>query len=230
MIKLLIALIILTACGLSVGQGHAAAGWPFQTSLLRYVSVQRELALSPATVKKIAGVRSAADKRYLSMISPSPSNPNVPRALTYAQRAEEARKTDEAILSLLSSRQKSRLMEIGVQYAGAYGLMDRKLGQSIGITADQDRQLREAAVKRNKSFSDAMSAAVGNGHLSGSNPRMAEQKLAAAQVARMRALESDLVKILTHRQLRLWKQMQGKPFPIEQLYAPVKARVLNARS
>ncbi|MFI5384801.1 MAG: hypothetical protein ACHQ50_01665 [Fimbriimonadales bacterium] len=203
---------------------------PYPVFLLGYPSVAKDLGLSATTVKKIDRIEKEAVKRHLAMISPTPSHPNSTRPMTPAQRQEEARKTSEAMLALLSPTAKARLRQIGLQYFGAYALADPTMSRSIQITPAQQSKLRDAANKRAKAFQQILAAITPTPHLAGSNPQDASRKISAAQVAKIRGLESDAAKILNRRQMQQWKRMQGRPFPIETLYAPVQAKVVTARS
>ncbi|HWA83063.1 MAG TPA: hypothetical protein VG820_06505 [Fimbriimonadaceae bacterium] len=205
-------------------QHQAAPKQRYPTFLLNYPSLQKELGLSPTVVKKIAQIQRDAEKHYLGMISPKPNNPNELNRPTMQQMLTQQEKRDDAIATLLTERQKERLKQVGLQYAGALALSDRTVFASLKITPEQEKKLRAASLKEQKTFSDEIRQATTTTHVSPTNPvppKERMEQLSKARVKMMRAFQADAEKILTPPQVAKWKAMLGKPFPVETLYAPL---------
>ncbi|HVT14457.1 MAG TPA: hypothetical protein VHE55_19505 [Fimbriimonadaceae bacterium] len=196
----------------------------YPTFLLNYSSLQKELGLSPAVVKKIAQIQKDAEKHYLGMISPKPNNPNQLNRPTMQQMFAQQEKRDDAIIALLNEHQRARLKQVGLQYAGPLALGDRSIFATLKITPDQEKKLRAASMKEQKTFTDEIRQATTTTHVSPTNPVSPKQRmeqLTKARIKMMHAFQADAEKILTPAQVTKWKAMLGKPFPVETLYAPL---------
>ena len=108
--------------------------------LLRQESVQKELGLSTdlvARVKEVIGER-GEELRNLREMSEDE------RRAAMAEQAKRVREQEAAIEKLLDGKQLDRLRQIRVQALGPRALMDEKIAEQIGLTADQQATLRKA--------------------------------------------------------------------------------------
>jgi hypothetical protein len=228
-------LILFALLSIAFAQTHKPQPLPklqtqYPVYLLQYPSVSKELGISSSVRQKVTKIRSDADRRRLAMMAPTTAHPNQPR-FSAQEYIAEAKRTDDAILALLSSKQKARLAEIGLQYAGAFGLLDTRVGRELNMTTQQQLRLQDAATKRERAFAQVMrSITGGSAHLVGSDPKAQTKKLMDARIAMIKNLNGDAVNILTPVQRTKWSHMQGKPFPVESLYAPHPANSMNVKS
>ncbi len=201
----------------------------YRTNLLDYPSVQRELGLTNPVIQKVGKIRADSVRSQLRMISPTPSNPTQARPLNADQALELIRKTDQALLALLSPTQKGRLKQIGLQYAGVLGLFDNDVAQVLQITSAQRAKLLQAIKSRNEGFQKSFSNLMGNGHIIGRDPQGNMKKITTAQIELHNKLVSDATAILTRSQVSVWHQMEGKPFAISALIGPREAPSINVK-
>ena len=92
--------------------------------------------LIPVLLLALMGSLSAQtpQKKFMAAISPSATNPSQNRQPTAADVKKQVTQTEAAILKLLSAKEKARLKEIGVQYAGAFGLVDERMAKALGLS------------------------------------------------------------------------------------------------
>jgi hypothetical protein len=214
--------VLLVAAG-SVNAQFAPKQGGYPTHLLPYPAVQKDLGISAITAKKVAGIFRASQKRYLAMISPTPSHPNNVQQPTSAQVAAEVKRTEAELIVLLNAKQRARLREIGIQSVGAFGLTGGDLGATLKITPAQRKKLTDAGNRLRKEFQAKMNGVVKAGHVTPKNrTQLSEtrQKLTEARFVMMRKLAAEAGKILTGQQMAQWRRLQGKPFPIETLFGP----------
>jgi hypothetical protein len=219
--------VILFVCVLVLATAAGAQQKGYPTHLLNYPSVQKELGMTNKDVLKLKATFAASQKRYLAMLSPSPSNPRDVRQPTLAQVKSELNRTESEVLVLLNTKQRARLRQIGYQSVGAFGLSSPEMVAQLKITEVQRGKLREASNRHRRQLQAKMNELVKPGHVSPKNPapRMVKVKEVTAKLAMMKALSAEAEKILTRKQLAEWKAMQGRPFPIETLLgAPAMPR------
>lgn len=222
--KRTLSLLLLLIASIGFAQTKPGLKDRYPTFLLNYESLQKELKLSPAVVKKIVQIQKDGEKRYLALISPKPTNPEQLSRPTLAQIQAQQAKTDDTIVALLSKQQKDRLKQVGLQYGGLFALGDRNTFSALKITNDQQKKLRDASIKEEKVYASVVREASTSTHISPKNPVSPKQRMvqmAQARVKMMRALQADAEKILTPAQVTQWKAMLGKPFPVETLYMPL---------
>lgn len=217
---------LLIICGLLV----ACAAWgqklpapsPYPIFLLRYGPVKKDLGLTPQVSKKIEGIQNAAQKQLMAAMAPNVSHPNTTHAPTYQEMAAQAKKSDSSILALMSASQKTRLRQIGLQYAGVYGLQDPAIAGPLKITPDEHKRLMEAIKKRAADMGKTVQSLMPSTHLvpGKSHPVDSMNRITNARIAMLKALDGDARKILTPAQVSAWTKMKGKPFPVEVLYGP----------
>ena len=234
MIKRILVLLTLCAVAMTQAQGTPKDRSRYPTFLVSgYPSVRKDLGLSDSVSKKIARIQSESEKRNLMMISPTPANPNQVHRPSFAEIQAAMSKTENSILALLSTKQKARLRQIGYQYAGGFGIGEPEVAQALHITAAQRTKLSEVGRKALISYSQAMKSVVKNPHVTQGktkDPNITSKEFGTLRVKMMKVLDADVAKILTAKQLAQWRQMQGKPFPVATLYAPVMKRAAAARS
>jgi len=187
--------------------------------LLPYASVQKDLQLSPAVVQKIAKVEADARQRQLKMLSSIEAGKQV-APIPRDEAVAEMRTHDATLVALLSASQRARLKEIGLQAEGINGLVKPSMTKVLLLTPDQVTRLLQASRMRQMELRKLRADLIGNGHLSGKNPKESANRLAAAQAKSIRIMDSDAEKILTAKQVKRWKGMMGRVFPIETLFLP----------
>jgi hypothetical protein len=221
--KRLLILLLLLAAALSFAQG---APDRYPVFLLSYPSLQRDLQLAPATVKKINAIQQAAEKWYMAQISPTPGNPSSLHQPDFKAVQQHALQTEQQIVALLSASQKTRLRQVGFQYAGPLALTDPRIANQLGVTAKQNAALLAAGKKARSEFEAKMRDISTNTHLQPGKVDSVQamtKKITAAKLAMAKSLNVSASQILTSNQMTQWKKMQGRPFPIEALYSqPVR--------
>jgi hypothetical protein len=224
MIRRLVLFVCLTAMAATVNAQRAPEkGYP--TNLLSYPSVQKDLGLSVAASKKIADIERASQKRYMAMLSPSPSNPQNVKQPTQAQMMAELKRKDAELLALLNAKQKKRLREIGVQAMGAFALPAPELSVALSITPAQKKKLIEAGNAARKDYRNTTSRLVQPGHVTPKNQIARDkvgQQLIAARMQMFKKVDAAANAILTRQQKAKWQAMKGRPFPVETLLGPPK--------
>lgn len=154
--------------------------------LLRQESVQKELGLSTdviAKLKEIVGERGEALRNLRDM-------PEEERRAAMAEQAKVIREQESAIEKVLDGKQLDRLRQIRVQALGPRALMDEKVAEQIGLTADQQATLR-------KTMEEARQGERG--------PEMRQK------------LEATVQGMLTAEQKTKLETLRGKPFDVSTL-------------
>jgi hypothetical protein len=190
--------------------------------LLRYRSLQKELRLSTATAAKIDKIQKAANAWYIGQISPTAAHPESTHQADPTAVRAHALKVEQEIVALLNGSQRTRLREVGIQYAGAFSLGDKTISKSLGITPDQLNKLRAAGNDAIKSFNKQLSVISKNDHVTpgkGHDPKLAMGAIRSARLKMRTQLKASVKKILSAKQYSQWQKMQGRPFPVETLYS-----------
>jgi hypothetical protein len=220
MIKPILFVVTLLACSLAGAQLPSIQVPEYQTFLLQYDSVQKELGISKAMALKMANVRAEARKTFMAVIQPATQSPTTQHHTPMAKVQAEVQKLDAKIVALLSTAQKARLKQIGLQYSGGFALADTRTAKALGISPEQQRKINMATLKAIRSMKSSETTTRGNGFKNRANPRTALQHMAAERKKMLADLDADAVKILTPAQVASWRKMQGKKFPIETLFMP----------
>lgn len=224
-----IVILLLSMLGTASAQSRYRPAYPL--FLLRYPSVQKELGLGFTVGKKLAQIQADYERRHMAMISPTASNPSVVRNPSAADLDANAKTADNQRLALLNAKQKVRLKEIGVQYAGGFGLGDPQIGGPLAITPEQQKKLQKASdiamAAYKKKFNDLTRT---NAAKPKESYLATNQMLAQLQLNSLQDFNKVALKILTPTQVARWKQMQGKPFPLGPLFAPIVGAAKSVRS
>lgn len=213
-------IVFFLVAAISFAQTTSSSEYPL--FLLRRSLVQKELKISAATAKKLDQIQKESMARYLKLIAPGPEDPSQVRAADPVKVRQERMKTDAAMLALLSATQKSRLLQIGYQYNGAFSFAEPTVAKKLGLSANQKSKLDSAAKAAMDEYHKAVSPIVRPGSIVKPHTPIATttKRLMEAKVTMMKKLNAAADKILTGAQRKVWKQMQGKPFDVAPLYNP----------
>jgi hypothetical protein len=184
--------------------------------LLQHEAVQRELKLSPDQISHI----DQAEKDY--------------RSDTHRTRSWDSDEEHAAVAKYLSAPQLKRLREISMQTNGPIVLIVDFVAERIGAGPQRQKQIKRA-------FSSAINEAIQpmtkeiekavNEELksAGNDPDEVEAKAEKASEHASKISESadhgsiernaakKILDTLTPTELKAWKDLQGAPFPVEQL-------------
>jgi hypothetical protein len=223
MIRVLSILTLVLSVGLAQGQRFEMP--EYSTFLLRYPTVQKELGLSSAVAGKLMRIRHDAQREYMKFLTPKPGS-GVASQPSLATVQAQSRKVDAAQVALLNTRQKARLREIGLQYAGGFALADAGVSKSLRITPGQRKALENAGLEAMKHYNLALRnfTPKGTGFKNRAVQAEVMRKLVGARLQMLREVDAAAAKILAPAQLASWSRMKGKPFNLASVMGPVPAR------
>lgn len=224
-------LVLLPLAGIAVASAQEPSDYPIH--LTSYPSVRKELKLNAEVVGKIDKIKKESQAKFMAMIAPTAKNPNQIRDVDRATAMKERAKADRAVLALLSAEQKTRLMQIGFQYDGAFAFGKPFVVKALGITPDQRQKLDGVFGASIRKYQASVMPIAKPGSIVGrgdTNPKSTVKKLMEAKLVLMKAVNAGSLKVLTSAQRTKWAKMQGKPFDVLSLYAPVSGRTLAGHS
>jgi type 1 glutamine amidotransferase len=162
--------------------------------LLGQESVRKELKLSPDQVKQLA----ALQKKWWGQGQALASLKEPERGRKIEQMGRESAK---ALADILSAEQARRLKQIVYQQQGTAALGEPDVAQALGLTDDQQEQIRQASEETKQKV----------GALA--RPGAVPGKEARARIKAIRKAGSDrALAVLTADQKAAWKGLQGAPF------------------
>lgn len=191
------------------GQRGFGGGGLSKSALLRLDSVQDELGLEEVQIEDLQqalgggrGERGAGGERpnFRDMSDEERRAAMQERReqMTTMQQAQE-----EKLAEILDADQMERLGEIYVQVGGVAALMDPATAEHLGITEEQQDEMRQAV---RDAMSD-MRGQRGEGDREGMRERMAEAREKMQQAA---------VDVLSTEQQEQYEAMKGEPFALSQ--------------
>jgi putative heme-binding domain-containing protein len=183
---------------LSLAPAAAVAQLPFgggndSLRLLRQESVQKELKLSAAQVKKVGELSEKMGEKFREVFAA----PEEERGKKIQQLRQE---NEKAVAGLLDLRQAKRLREIVYQRQGTAALAEPDVARALGLSDDQTRQLRK--------INQDTAARVRELFQGGPPDDDTRKKIGELQ----RAASEKRLKLLSDKQKAKWKDLQGKPF------------------
>ena len=173
-------------------EGSVPEGTTVKLLLLRQKSVQKELALTPETIKKIADFTQAQSEA----------------AHKTADLGEAARKevfarlliqNDRFLAETLNAKQSKRLEQIELQFTALTHLTKPEMAKELKLTDDQVRKFKDMQTEARKALADLIDAKDRTGKT--------EKFAKLREEARTRILA-----ILTDEQKTKMKEIAGPPF------------------
>lgn len=135
-------------------QGILQGGGAGSAMLLRAEVVQKDLQLSDEQKESITKLQDKAREAFSGLQGLSDEERRT--------KMQELRKDQEEQLGkILNDKQKARLKEIGLQQAGALGLANKDVAESLKLTDDQVNKIKELADNYRTEMRDAVQAAAG---------------------------------------------------------------------
>ncbi len=120
---------------------------------------------------------------------------------------ERAKKSDEAIKTLLKPEQWTRLSELRVQREGVRALAREEVQKQLGLTAEQTAKIKTLT------DANAPTGGFGGGRPGGQDQSEEEQRKAREERdAKRAAFDKDMAAVLTADQAAAWTKMQGAKF------------------
>jgi|GEM_PF-3720648 len=234
MVRFTIMLSALSTVVLALAPGQTVdVSSKYPVYLVHYPSVQKDLELSRAALEKLAALEKHQRQIQMNMITEVATSPNgrpqplTPRART--QAGAEMLKLNAEMLAVLSPAQKARLKEIGLQSVGVDALRSPVIAALLNLNESQRTRLIASGDSHHQAYRKEMISLVGDGHIGAKNMNENAQKLAVARRDMIVQLDADAAKILTAKQEKMWKAMEGRTFPIETIFVPEPALAVNVR-
>uniref|UniRef100_A0A7C2NW95 Periplasmic heavy metal sensor n=1 Tax=Schlesneria paludicola TaxID=360056 RepID=A0A7C2NW95_9PLAN len=171
-----------------------------QFLLMEQPSVQQEL---QATAEQVQAVRALGERQRAQLEGIS----QLPQSEVVAKLQQVQSTADTEMKRILSPEQHRRLSQIALQQAGPLiGLSHPEVAKAVGLTADQQAQLR---VFRE----DLMTQVASNLQGGGVGPRRGGLLAGIAEVqTAKRDADARALKLLTPEQQVAWREQQGEPF------------------
>ena len=192
--KWAVALLVVAVCGATAraAEPDVPEGTVVKLLLLRQKSVQKELELTPETIKKIADFTQAQSEA----------------AHKTADLGEAARKevfarlltqNDRFLAETLNAKQSKRLEQIEMQFTALTHLTKPEMAKELKLTDDQVRKFKDMQTEARKALADLIDAKDRTGKT--------EKFAKLREEARTRILA-----ILTDEQKTKMKEIAGPPF------------------
>jgi hypothetical protein len=122
-----------------------------------------------------------------------------------AKSNETNQKLRGVIAKTLNADQRARFLQIELQWSsGAWILLRAEVSQSLELTNDQRREIRDLAKKSGQTADELRST------VNADNRQEVQRKIAATLAETREAA----LKLLTEKQKNKWKEQMGKPFEI----------------
>jgi hypothetical protein len=192
------------------GRGGFGGGRMSPAALLSNPSVQKELGLTPAQIKKVTDVTEAVRDKHQHERAALQSLPGDERrekaqALNQAMAAE----AEEGLKGVLQPDQAKRLNQIALQALGVGAFLDAEVQKKVHLRDDQKDKLKTIAEDAQDNMREAF-----RGLARGADP--AARQEAMKQVAALRKEAMDKAKrVLNAEQKKAWEDMTGKPFQVQ---------------
>ena len=106
--------------------------------------------------------------------------------------------------TILNADQMKRLDEIGVQLAGNRALLLPAVQKALGLSEDTIKKAQDLQTKQGEANRSIQEKVM--------NQEISREEAQAAREKNNKALEDELVKLLSAEQAAKLKEMQGKPF------------------
>ena len=113
-------------------------------------------------------------------------------------------KAKEELAKILNADQMKRLDEIGVQLAGNRAIFVPAVQKALGLSEDTIKQAQALQTKQNEANQSIQEKAR--------NQEISREEAQAAREKNNKALDDELIKLLSAEQAAKLKEMQGKPF------------------
>ena len=198
------------------GGGRGGFGGGGISSLLTMEEVQKEISITDeqkAELTKIgeaargAGGAAGFDREAFEKLTEEERNKKF--AEMRAAGEERAKKSEEAIKTLLKPEQWARLSELRAQRDGTRAWSREDVQKALGLTAEQ--------IAKIKTLNDANAPTGGFGGPGGGRPGQdqseeEQRKAQEERAAKRAAYEKDMAAVLTADQTAAWAKMQGAKF------------------
>lgn len=177
--------------------------------------VRKELGISPAIGQKINSKLTGAIKSSMDSMRSLPKDAKPDDRIKF-MRANQARqqKVQSECLALLSSSQKARLKQIGIQQMGPGALLHPEIQKSLGLTAPQTTKIREIVTTGTQKMIEGLQAS-GKQPKTPAEARATFAKFAKAREAAQKKMMEASLKQLSTPQRSKWASIQGKPFKLD---------------
>lgn len=180
--------------GMRMGMNQPGGG---PASILRRPDVQAELKLTDKQKEQISDIQQA-QREVMREAMQGGGQPD--RALMEKTNKE----AEKQMLALLDDGQKKRLREVWIQIAGINAILDAKVQEDLGFTAEQKKQVKDLNEAQRKEQESAMQAMR--------DGTMDRQTLQDSMGKAREKFKADLEKIPTAEQKAKLKEMGGKEF------------------
>ncbi len=189
--------------------GFGRGGGVGRLALLRVEAVQKELEMSADQVagvqklqEELRGTRGQGGQRQNLQDLTQEQRQELMRERR--QRAAERAEQELAKLgTMLSKEQMGRLEQIVVQVRGASALQDPAVAKKLGITEQQQEEIRQANQDANSSMREQMQALRDSSDREQARAKMAELRSKAGE---------KVLAVLSAEQRKNFDEMKGEPF------------------
>lgn len=187
------------------GRGRGGGGFGGPTGLLMIPEVRAELKVTDEQHQKLRtaleGLRSEGGGGQRGGFG----NLSEEERAEMRKRMEELqKKTDEAMKSVLSEEQITRLRQLDIQRQGAQALGRPDVAEKLGLTDEQKTKMREIQEAARPDFS-----AFGN--LRDASPEEREKVMSEMRSKREKA-DADVMALLDTEQKAIWESLIGEKF------------------
>jgi hypothetical protein len=167
---------------------------PSAAMLLGQESIQKELKLSAAQLKKVEEWSEKMREKMQDIF-----------ALEEPERGKKLQElnweNDLALAALLTSEQAKRLKQIGYQQQGTAALMTPEVARAVGLSDEQQKQIGQISEETNKQTRALF------------QPGVPPDDATRAKMDALRKAGSDkMLAVLTDAQKTAWQDLQGRPF------------------
>jgi hypothetical protein len=124
--------------------------------------------------------------------------------------------TAKRILATLTSSQRQRLWEVGIQNEGPFALRNAEVAKRIGVTPDQKAKI-EVIAKRTAGQSDELNAKMGS-EIEVAKSEKQRTQIVKSYEPKLKAIESkgeaEVMALLSKAQVQKWQKAKGKPYKL----------------
>lgn len=229
-------LLLVLAC-LSLGQGRPGFGMAQPNIMnvgagyLMIPSVQKELALSPATSKKIQDKMMTATRTMMPPPSSAGKTQDQKTQMAdFSKRMAAIQKVQGECVAMLTPAQKTRLKQITIQQMGASAMFNADIKKELGLNETQTKQISNFMQAAYKDMFSRPNLKPGQRPTQQEQMKMMQDMAKKQEIAKTK-INGQTMKVLTPTQQSKWKAMQGKPFKLDMMgmmrSAPGSTRRVN---
>lgn len=184
---------------------------------LQRPDVQKELKLSPDTIKKLGEIQIGMQTQMREKFQEMQQGGGEFNQEAMQKMVQDLMKdTEKKQMALLDDSQKKRLHEVAIQIAGNAAILREDVQKDLGLTDDQKNQIKKAQDK-NQSEMQGLIEQMRNGELDREELMPKMQKL-------RESLSEDLGKVLTDANKAKLKELGGAEFKFDKDWRPQMGR------